>query len=700
MSVLKKIREKSVLLIAVIGISLFAFIIGDIVQNGSSLGSANVGSVNGTDISTQNYLNQVQALEQNQQATGGQAYNQIWLNEVKKIILGEELEKVGLRLGKDQLINVIKNNPNFNQNPQFLNELGLFDINKFNAFLAQLKSNPQQWKGWLQYESQLEEFAKEQLYFNLLKGAVYTTNLEAKYEYKKENDRVAFDYVSVSYNTVNNENVKVSDEEIQKYIDANKNQFKTQNGRYIEYVFVANKPSKEDEILAKTEIDDMLKPRVVFNKETKQNDSIPGFQNTKDPIAFVNEFSEVPFDSTYYTKAELPQEFQEQLYNLAPGAMYGPYIVNDKYCLTRAIQKKNVTESVDASHILISYKGAGTNNSNLTKEQAKAKAEQILAQLQANPSSFATVADENTDDPGSKGKGGKYENIRQGQMVPAFDKYIFENPVGKLGIVETNFGFHVLKVDKITTKEAIQLANVVKTIKSSSKTEDELFAKATKFENDARGNDFSKTATNAGLTAFPSTRIDAFGDKIPGVETSQSQAIQWVYSKGASVGDIKKFDTNEGHLIVKITDINDTGLMTVTEARGMVEPILMNEKKAEIIKKKMTGKSLEDVAKANNVTVMNAETNGKNPLVGTSNEPKVVGTAFGIGANKTSSTIDGSAGVFMVRTKNITKAPELPNYNAFKGQVITNNRQLTQNYIFGALYNKADIEDNRTKVLR
>lgn len=702
MAVLQKIREKSVLLIAVIGLSLFAFIIGGLLEGGINFSSRNVGSVNGHDIPTQDFLNKLQMLEQNQQASGGQANNMLWMQQVKEILLTEQFEKAGLRLGKDQLINVIKNHPNFAQNPQFLNEAGKFDINKFNVFLSQMKAQPQQWQAWLNYEEELEKYAKEQMYYNLVKGAMYSTNFEAKMAYKKEMDKAAFDFVTVPYTTVNDDQVKISDEEILSYVQKNAKQFKSDVSRIVEYVYVANKPSAEDEAAVKTQVEELLKPTVVFNKETNKNDTVPGFKTNKDLIAFVNANSDVPYDSTYYAKTELPQQYQEQLYNLPSGEVFGPYLFNNHYCLSKVINKKNITESVDASHILIAYKGASNAapGITLTKEEAKAKADALLAQAQANPGSFATLAAENTDDPGSKNNGGKYEGIKKGQMVPPFEAFIFNNPVGKLGVVETAYGFHVMKVDNKTTKEAVQLATIAKTINSSEKTEDEAYAKATKFEAEAGSKDFSKLATELGLVSQPETKIGAFDDQLPGVEGSQSQAISWAYGKKTAIGDIKKFDSAEGHLIIKLKDINETGVMTASEARGMVEPILKNEKKAEIIRKKMSGATLEEVAKNSGVTIQNGEVTGGNPVVGFGNETKVAGAAFGLKPNTTSKLIDGTSGVFMVRTKAVTLAPELPNYNAYKSRVVTNNRNSVQGSVYSAIYQKADIKDNRASVLK
>lgn len=704
MAVLQKIREKSGLLIGVIGFCLLAFIAGDLLSGGINFTSRNVGEVNGTAISAADYTNKINNLEQSGQGKGAQLYNQVWTNEVRTILFSEQLDKAGLRLGKDQLINVIKTHPSFSQNPQFLNDAGQFDINKFNSFLAQMKAaGAQQWNAWLAYEDQLGDFAKEQMYMNMIKGAIVTTTAEAKIAYKNEATKVSFDYVTVPFNTVNDDQVKVTDDEINSYVKKHAKQFKTTPSRKVEYVFVANKPSKEDEAQAKQLVEDLLKPSVVFNQTTNKNDTISGFTRATDVREFVNLNSDVPFDSTYYAKEQLPAEHAEKLFNEPIGSIYGPYVFNDYYAVSKVIAKKNTTETVDASHILIAYKGAMSADTtvSLTKEEAKEKAEALLKQAQGG-ADFAALATENTNDSGSKATGGKYPNIQKGQMVPTFDQYIFNNPIGKLGIVESDFGFHVLKVDKINEKEGVQLATIAKKIESSTKTQDQIYSQANKFlENVESGKDFAKEATAQGLTSFPATKINPFDEQLIGVEGSHTDAIRWASNSKTKVGDVKKFDSADGYLVVKLVNINDTELMDVEDARSVVEPILMNEKKAEIIRKQMAGNTLEEVSKNAKVGIVNAiDATGANPMVNGFQEPLVVGNALGRKVNETSKLINGRNGVYMVKTKNITKAVDLPNYLTYKQKVGTNNRQMVQNLIYSAMYQNADIKDNRHKVLQ
>lgn len=704
MAVLQKIREKSGLLVGVIGFSLFAFIIGGLFNGGISLSSRNVGEIDGVGISTQDFLMKVQMAQQNGQVQGSQAYNMVWNSEVKNVLLESEFEKTGLRMGKDQLINVIKNHPNFGQNPQFLNEAGQFDMAKLNTFIAQMKqAGPEQWNAWRSFEVDLERFAKEQMYYALIKSSVITTNTEAKFAYMKENDKATFDFVGVSYATINDDQAKVTDAEIESYIKKYPARFKATNSREVEYVVVEKKPSKEDEIAAKSVIEDFMKPSVVYNKVTGKNDTIQGFKSVTNTVEFVNMNSDVAFDSTYYAKTELPVEFAEQLYNLQVGEVFGPYLFNNYYSISKLVNKKNVTESVDASHILIAYKGASNAAPTvvLTKEEAKAKAEDLLKQLQANASNFAALATANTDDPGSKDKGGKYEGVKQGQMVPAFDTYIFNNPIGKLGIVETDFGYHVLKVDNKTTKDAVQLATIAKIVEPSDVTSNALYTKATKFEEGASKQEFSKLATELGLIAQPVAKVAPFDDQLPGVG-SNADAISWAYKKGTNIGDIKRFETPEAYLIIKLVSINETGLMTANEAKGIVEPILRNKKKAEIIRKQMAGTTLEEVAKNAKASVQLATglTGVNSSIPNFGQEPEVVGKAVTLKANELSQLIDGNNGVYIIKGKSLIKAPNLPNYKPFKERVTTNNKNMVQNSVYSALYNKAKIEDNRSKILQ
>lgn len=700
MAVLSKIRQRSLLLILVVGLSLLAFIIGDIVKSGG-FGSAsrNVGSVNGEDISAQDFLQKVSETEKRQAGiTSTQAANMVWNQEVEARLFADRIEKAGIRVGRDHVLDMYSQDPSVAQNPQFMNALGKFDKNKFNDFLVNLKkANPEQWAAIEKNKPLVEDFARRQLYISMLKGGMIATEAEGKAKYKEESDKVTFDYVMVPYSTVNDDQVKVTDQEIIDYMKKNEKKYKSEASRDIEYVLIDNKPSSADEAEMRKNIESLLQPRVVYNEQTKANDTISGFAGATNTEEFVNQNSDVKFDSTYIAKKDLPVEHSEQLFNLAPGQIYGPYVDNGFYKVSK-MMKRRAGASVNASHILIGYKGAKIPDPSITrtKEEAKAKADDLLKQINANPSAFAELARTNSDDPGSKTNGGVYENIVPNQMVKPFNDFIFNNPAGKTGVVETEFGYHVIKVN--SKNDAVQLATIAQRIEPSETTSDAVFTKATKMEMDSENRPFADLAKELNLTVVPVNKLLANDENVQGVGP-QRAVVRWAFNKDTKVGDVKKFDVTQGHVIARLKAINEKGLLPVSDARVQVEPIIKNQKKAEIIRKKMTGTTLEAVAgkTASGVATATDVTFAAPLIQNVGAEPKVVGKAFGLAAGKTSGLIDGNLGVFMIRTKAITNAADLKNYSAYTNRLKSEGRGSVPSRISMALREKADIEDNRSE---
>jgi len=697
MAVLSKIRQKSALLIAVIGIALLAFVIGDVVRSGGAGSSRNIGSVNGEDINTQIFQQKVSQAEQGNQMSRNQAYQMVWNNEVNNILLKTEFEKLGLQIGKDQLINVVKTNPMFANSPEFQNQLGQFDVSKFNAWVMTMKqAGPDQWNAWLNYEAELEKFGLQKMYNALITGGLYTTQTEAKYAYHGENSKVTFNYVTVPYSTINDDQAKVTDTEIASYMKKHENRFKSEPTRELTYAYVESIPSDKDKEDVKETIEALLVPSVQYNAETKKNDTIAGFKTTKDLAAFVNANSDVKFDSIYYSKKDLPLEFQEQLYNLQPGEVFGPYLFNDHYCISRLVGKK-AGAKVNAAHILISYTGAPQSTATRTKEEAKAKAEELLKK--ATASNFAELAQAESEDPGSKMNGGKYEDIAKGQMVKPFEDFIFTNPTGKIGVVETDYGFHVIQV--LGKAEGVQLATLARKIEVSETTADETFTKATTIESHANSDQFVAEAQKLNAVVQENVTVRPFDEYLQAVG-SRSEIVSWAFNKETKDGEVKRFDIPDGYIIAKLASTNNTGLLPIEEARKLVEPILVNEKKAQIIRQKMTGATIEEVSKQTNASVSLAmDATRTNPLLtNIGNEPLVVGTAFGTALNQNSKLIDGVKGVYMVKTTKVDLAPNLDNYNNYKTKAETAARSSATTKVIQALKDQAKIKDNRIGIIQ
>jgi len=682
MAVLSKIRQRSFFLIIIIALALFSFVLADVIQSGTFSSSANnVGTVNGTDIDAQEFMQNVAMIEkQGQGTTSTQALNSAWEQEVRRIILSEEFDKLGLKIGSEQLINIIKQNPNLAQNPQFLNAAGQFDENKFKESLKGIKNAPDQtqWLQWKEFEKNIERFAVEQMYNTMIKSGVYTTKAEGKFQYKLENDKADFEYVSVAFSTINDDQVKVTDAEIIDFMKKSPKKYKSDNTTSIDFVLVENKPSKEDEQAMLSTIGEV---KVKFDSVANVGE-------------FVNANSDIKFDSTYVTKNQLPVEHQEALFNLPIGGVYGPYVYNGHQCISRMIAKKS-NASAKASHILLAYKGAPQSSATRTKEEAQALANDLLAQAKANPGNFAMLAMANSDDPGSKNNGGEYDNITPGQMVPQFNDFVFNSAIGTIGVVETDYGFHVIKVtDKYNS---VLMGTVAQKIEPSETTIDAIYTKASQLEADANENkDFAAVAKKAGFEVIPATNLKGFDEYVQGIG-SQREMVRWSFNKDTEIGDVKRFDVPQGFVIAKLKDRNETGLLPIDVARQSVEPLIKNQKKAEMIKKKMSGSSLETVAKASGASVQVATgVSLKTPVLpNIGNEPKVVGKAFGLAAGKTSEVIEGNSGMFMVRAKAVTKAPEVPSYETYITQDRSQNRSYAISMSFIALKDKAEIKDNR-----
>lgn len=696
MAVLNNIRKRSGLLIIIIGFALFAFLIPELFKSGFSINSNNIGEVNGTDINGQEFMKKTAQLEkqsQQGQMSATQAMNSVWEQEVRSIIVEEQIEKIGLGIGKEQLINVIKANPYFAQNPQFLNEAGTFDENKFKEFVKSIQNDPNQdrWVQWQEFEDQVEKSAVEQLYYNMLKGGIYTTQAEGKFKHVLDTKKVDFDYVTVAFSTVNDDEVKISDDEIMAYMKKNPKKYKSDPTRNIDYVFFENKPSQNDEKDLETQFYGYI------NGSVEGTDTIPSFKNVKveNVAAFVNKESETPFDSTYVTKNNLPIEFQEQLFNLSTGEVFGPYVNNGTQSLSRMMGRKS-NASAKASHILLAYEGAQSSSATRTKEEAQALANSLMAQVKADPNSFAALALANSDDPGSKNNGGEYDNITPGQMVPTFNDFVFNNPVGSLGVVETDFGFHVIKV--LAKYDAVQLATITKKVEPSDKTIDDNYNMASKFESDAADKNFEEVAKNAKATIVPANNLRPSDEYVQGLG-AQREIVRWAFNDETNKGDIKRFETAKGFVVATLKDKNETGLLSMEIARQSVGSILRNEKKAEAIKKKMNGTTLENVAKATGGSV-NTATDvalGNPTIMNIGAEPKVVGTAFDLEAGKTSGLVVGNSGVFMVKTKKVTNAPETKDFSNLVSQKQMQEANSAQQRAYQALKDKADITDNRGK---
>src|SRR5690554_3607621 len=288
-----------------------------------------------------------------------------------------------------------------------------------------------------------------------------------------------------------------------------------------------------------------------------------------------------------------------------------------------------------------------------------------------------------------------YSQITYDGFDKDFAEFIFFNPKGSVEVVHTQFGYHIIKVNDTGSREtAYKVATIAQQIEPSSTTNDQVYSYSQQIEMEAQTKSFEEIANEHNLTVVPVNGITAAEENIVGLGAQRS-IVQWAFGKDAKKGSIRRFDISQGHVIAKIKNINNNGLQSVEKVRATIEPIVRNEKKAALIKAKITGTTLEEIAQSNNETVKTATALSiANPMIsGLGQEPKVVGQALALEQEKDSGAIEGNMGIYFIRTQAVVKAQELPNYATQANRAKTQAQNAVQGRIFSSLQNIADIED-------
>lgn len=704
MAVLNKIRQRSVFLIIIIALALFSFVLADVIRNGglSSGNSQNViATVNGKDIDRQEFAQQVENFERNM---GGnmsttQAVNRIWDERLRQVIIEEQIEELGIRAGDGQVTNLVRTQ--MANNPNFLNEAGMFDENRLREYVANLKaSSPQAYEQWVQFTDNLRETAKINNYYTMVGAGIGATEKEGELAYQFQNNNVNLKYVQIPYDKIPHSEAQVSKSEISDYIKSHPEEFKKEASRSIQYVVFDETASNDDKVESQDALKKLRGERVEYNAAISANDTLPGFDNADDYEDFVNNNSDLPFEGRYKFRNDLKGEYSDTLFNLNEGDVYGPYEENGYWKMSKMLESKEIPDSVKASHILVAYQGtrlgAGLSR---TKSEAKELADSIARVVKADTAKFAQLAVEFSADQTAQQNNGDLGYFTPGAMIPEFEQYAFGAKSGDVGVVETPLGYHVVAVkDQTTPAKAVKIATIAREITPSEKTMNNLFNEVTKFEIAAAEGDFSEVAKEGGYEVKTVQDMKAMDENIPGAG-AQRRIVQWAFGEDAKTGDVRRFDTNNGYVVAQLTEKSDEGLMSAEDASSIVTPILQNKKKAEIIKSQIKGQSLDQIAQNQGVSVQSADAiNLAQPtLTGAGSEPRVVGTAFGLKEGETSQPIAGNKGVYVVQLVSKFEAPKMDSYKPFAQQQSMATRAQATMGVFEALKEKAEIEDNRSR---
>ena len=699
MAVLGNLRKNSFVLISVIGMALFAFVIAGVFDGKGYSSQEPIGLVDDEEISIEEFRNQVDFLETSYNLSGMMAVNNVWDQTVRNSILNKQFDLSGVSSGRDHIEFILAQNTSFNSDSRFLNDAGIFEIEKFVDLIVEFKTtNPQSYEQWQKQESIFESQSNEKIYFDLIKAGINYSFKDGEYEYLLQNDRVDIEYVQIPYSSVPDSIIKLKNSEVEKFIKSNESDFKVEASRNIEYVLFEEKSSLEDENDTKKILQEFLIEKTEYNNVSKLEETSPSLLTAKNLTEFINQYSEIKFDSIYLPKGSLPTNDANILFNLNKDQTYGPYLDGDYFKISRMLDKKT-GGNVRASHILISYEGSqrASNQINRSKSEAEKEANRILKLVRKNPDSFSALAFEFSDGP-SKSSGGDLGFFQENQMAKPFNDFVFSKIEGSIGLVETDFGFHVINV--VAKEDIVLLASVAIKNIPSDETSDKTFNMATKFEiNLSKNNKLNTLAKENNYEIKSASGIKILDDNLPGL-TNQRRLVQWLFKDEVKIDSYKRFDlSNGGYLIAQVKAIKKDGLSSVQDASFTAVPKVRNQKKAQlIIKQNKSFESLDELASANNTEIKKAlALNQKNATIsGAGIEPLLVGYAFGLKINEISDFIIGENGVYKIKVLKNNKSSNLENYSSYKNQLLIPSRSNVLSNVFQAAKESSEIVDNRS----
>lgn len=161
-------------------------------------------------------------------------------------------------------------------------------------------------------------------------------------------------------------------------------------------------------------------------------------------------FTEESFLKFFKEQSLIQKVFEDEMkdFKVDESKLKTLYEADQRYQKMEEIGVDHYFDRVRARHILISTLDGERNPLPEDKKaEAKKKAEELLKKAKAGED-FATLATENSEDPGSKDKGGEYI-FGYGEMVPEFEKAAFELEVGGISdLVETSYGYHIIKLEE------------------------------------------------------------------------------------------------------------------------------------------------------------------------------------------------------------------------------------------------------------
>ncbi len=726
MALIGKIREKSTLLVIIIGIALFAFIMGDWEKiTGGSKDETGYGTVYGEMLDYKEYeeaslkfqeqdktqfaQQQREYTQKDQDASADKAWNYV----VETTIFEKEYEALGIEVSDGEFDSYLYGRDGFTVMPElqqgFTDSItGLFNAKLLEKRIGEMESSDdvKVQKQWEDSKKYYTDKRKQEKYFALLGQGIYVTKLEAEEEYLAQKEIKSISYVVRRYSEISDDDIKISDSDLKKYYEEHKNDKKYENktaSREVRYFDVVINPSRQDSMKFGKVMNELKKG---FLSST--NDSLYVLKNSDMKFYSSSKIATaVPEDNEKAQKLQSYPKYLDTVFKTATvGQIVGPYESKGGVVISKVIGF--TPTRLKSRHILLA-----TNQSKDKKliDQKQKMADSLVKLITKD--NFAEFVTKFSEDKGSVPTGGLIDNFIEADMVPEFATFCATKPIGYIGTVKSDFGIHIIEVLERDATTFPLLASVQKTFKASQETIDrkdsevysllyELESKMSKkTELKAKVELFDTIAIKAGYMVRPLSILDD-SPKLYGFTTplAEDKILKLAFSDESLAGDLSTapIKDKDRYIIAMVSSIREKGVPTFEDAEVLMKRDMIEDRKAQrFTNQLLKDKSLQGMAKRANTQVMKGEVTFANPqITGSGYEAEVIGALFsGLKDGQKTLPLKGKIGVYVVRIDKTTKAPTAANYNAERDQLLGAIQGNLQGQILTALKKKAEVMDNR-----
>jgi peptidyl-prolyl cis-trans isomerase D len=709
MATLEKIRNKAGLLVIVVGLALFAFIIGDFLNSGSTFfrqSQERIANINGEVVTIHDYqdrvdeMTEVYKMQTNSNNVSEDVMTQIRQSVfdamVQEIVLGEATSQVGVTVSPEELFDLVQGenvSPLIQQMPMFqnpetqtfdkaalLNFLKAIDDDNIASYPADQQAQLTQAKNfWLFWEKNIKQQALGSKYTTLLSKAISANKIDAQNAFNStvENSDVA--YVIQSYNTIPDSAVVVSDSEIKKLYEQRKQAYKQAEGRVIKYISVDIVPSPDD-----------------YAKATAEVESIREELLSSDKIAdIVNEVSETPYVDAFVSDASLDAEAKLFVKTSEIGAVSTPSFQNDRHRLMKLVAKTVAPDSVKIAHIMIRKE----------TEAATAALADSLKSVLDKGGNFAELAKEYSLDGTAENGGelGWFTEVAALQgLNEDFKNTVFSTPLNGVAIVKSLYGTHIVKVlDKTANVEKYKLANIEFAVSPSSKTYSNIYNDLNQFISmNNKADKLEDAAKESGYNLVSNVTVTAADQRIGFIQNSRP-VVRWAFEhdKG-SISEI--FECDNKFIVAAVQGKVKEGYRSLNALSASLRGELATQKKGEQIVQTLSSKNLTSLdaysgvigSAVDSVKFVNF---GTSRIAGIGVEPKLNAYISLAQVNQLSTPIAGDNGVYVFQVYNREKSSaEFDEKATLQGLNASNSYRIGYSVI-QELINNADIEDNRIR---